>query len=73
MSLTMVFTEEDRVVIKFLHQNNGHNAKNLVKEFPLKIGKFDLVAVILNTCCDSDACCLCLLTATLNILCLPVK
>jgi len=32
----MVFTEEDRVVIKFLHQNNGHNAKNLVKEFPLK-------------------------------------
>jgi len=54
----MVFTEEDRVVIKFLHQNNGHNAKNLVKEFPLKIGKFDLVAVILNTCCDSDVCCL---------------
>jgi len=36
MSLTMVFTEEDRVVIKFLHQNNGNNAKNLVKEFLLK-------------------------------------
>ena len=37
-SLTMVFTEEDRVVIKFLRQNKGYSARRLVKEFSLKIG-----------------------------------
>ena len=34
--LTMVFTEEDRVVIKFLHQNKGYSSRHLLKEFPLK-------------------------------------
>jgi len=40
----MVFTEEDGVVIKFLHQNKGCSARRLVKEFLLKnwkIGGFD--------------------------------
>jgi len=36
MSLTMVFTEEDRVLIKLLRQNKGYSARRLVKEFTLK-------------------------------------
>jgi len=31
-----VFTEEDRVVIKFQRQNRGYSARRLVKEFTLK-------------------------------------
>jgi len=41
-SLTIVFTEEDSVVIKFLRQNKGYSARRLVKEFPLKIGKLSV-------------------------------
>jgi len=37
----MVFTEEDHVVIKFLHQNKGYSARRLVKEFPLKNWQFE--------------------------------
>ena len=36
---TMVFTEEDHVVIKFLYQYKGYSTRCLLKEFPLKIGK----------------------------------
>jgi len=32
----MVFTKEDRVVIKFLRQNRVHSTRRLVKEFLLK-------------------------------------
>jgi len=35
----MLFTEEDRVVIKFLRQNKGYSARRLVKEFSLKCWK----------------------------------
>jgi len=38
-SLIMMFTDEDRVVIKFLRQNKGYDARRLVEEFPLKTGK----------------------------------
>jgi len=34
----MVFTEEDRFLIKFQRQNKGYSDRHLVKEFPLKIG-----------------------------------
>jgi len=37
----MVFTEEDRVVIKFLRQNKGYSTRRLVKEFPLKNWLFE--------------------------------
>jgi len=40
----MLFTEEDRVVIKFLRQNKGYSARRFVQEFSLKswkIGGFD--------------------------------
>jgi len=40
-SLTMVFTEEDCVVIKFLHQNKSYSARSLVKEFMLKNWQFE--------------------------------
>jgi len=32
----MVFTEVDRVVIKFLHKNKGNSDRRLIKEFLLK-------------------------------------
>jgi len=32
----MVFSEEDRVVINFLHQNKGYSAWRLVEEFLFK-------------------------------------
>ena len=37
----MVFTKEDRVVIKFLYQNKGYSARRSVKEFPLKSWQFE--------------------------------
>ena len=40
-SLTMVFTEEDCVVIKFLRQNKSYSARSLVKEFMLKNWQFE--------------------------------
>ena len=33
---TMVFSEEDKHIIKFLRQNNHYGAKRFVKEFPHK-------------------------------------
>ena len=38
MSLTMVFTDEYSVVIKFRRQNKGYSASRLVEEFLLKNG-----------------------------------
>ena len=34
-----MFTQEDRVVIKFLRQNKDYRTRHLAKEFPLKNGK----------------------------------
>ena len=31
----VMFTEEDRVVVKFLRQNKGYSARHSMKEFPL--------------------------------------
>ena len=39
--MTIMFTEECRVVIKFLHQNKGYSARCLAKEFLLKNWQFD--------------------------------
>jgi len=35
-TITMVFSEEDKVVIKVLHQEKGYGAKKFIKEFPNK-------------------------------------
>jgi len=32
----MVFTEEDKVAVKFLHENKHYGAKRFMKEFPAK-------------------------------------
>jgi len=34
----MVFSEEDKVLIKVLHQEKGYGSKKFIKEFPKKIG-----------------------------------
>ena len=54
MSLTIVFTEEDHVVIKFLHQNKGYSARRLVKEFPLKNWKICGFNKLLKKIDDTD-------------------
>ena len=32
----MVFSEEDRIVIQYLHQNQNYSAKRFLREFPDK-------------------------------------
>jgi len=51
----MGFTEEDRVVIKFLRQNKCHCARRLVKEFPLKNWKIGTLNKLVNKIDDNHS------------------
>jgi len=55
MSLTVVFTEEDRVVTEFLLWNKGYSARRLVKEFPLKNWKIGGLSKLLKKTDDTDS------------------